>query len=206
MKFIFTFFLNLIVFTSMHAASNANFKIENFESKYAPDNYFLDEKGEKLSLETFEDKTILLVFWATWSAPCIKNILQLNSLKKDFKKFDFEIIALSEDFNDLDFLKNFFKTHDLRYLNIYKDINNSLFNEFNIISMPAAIIIQPNGLYNIKITGNINWHDNNLRSLLLSYIDKNASLPKNSYNSNSLDIKNTFRKTPSKIIKKDKII
>jgi len=47
------------------------------------------------SVDELKGKVLLLEFWATWCAPCIKAFPHLNELKSKFKNSDFEIIAIT---------------------------------------------------------------------------------------------------------------
>jgi thiol-disulfide isomerase/thioredoxin len=41
---------------------------------------FTDEYGNKVSFRGYKHKILYINFWATWCAPCIKRIPELNNL------------------------------------------------------------------------------------------------------------------------------
>ena len=43
---------------------------------------FYDVHGVGLKLDTLNEKTLIVNYWATWCAPCIKEIPELNNLAK----------------------------------------------------------------------------------------------------------------------------
>jgi len=49
-------------------------------------------------LEQEENQILILNFWATWCAPCIKELPVLESLTEKYKPEDLEVILLSLDF------------------------------------------------------------------------------------------------------------
>lgn len=51
--------------------------------------------GEKISLTDFSDKTIVLNFWATWCAPCLKEIPSLLELRKQLPKKKFVVLFVN---------------------------------------------------------------------------------------------------------------
>ena len=52
----------------------------------------------KKLISNSENKILLLNFWATWCAPCIKEIPELIELKEKFKN-NIEVYFISVDFN-----------------------------------------------------------------------------------------------------------
>jgi thiol-disulfide isomerase/thioredoxin len=63
----------------------------------APSFYLRDNMGKFRYLESFKGKKVLLHFWATWCAPCIKEMKELNKLYESLDKNSFEIIHICLD-------------------------------------------------------------------------------------------------------------
>jgi thiol-disulfide isomerase/thioredoxin len=62
-----------------------------------PAGTFSGPEGETLSLEDFRGKTLLVNFWATWCAPCEREMPHLGALETARGGSDFEVIAISVD-------------------------------------------------------------------------------------------------------------
>ncbi|WP_323789437.1 TlpA disulfide reductase family protein [Psychroserpens sp.] len=56
-----------------------------------------DFEGLQKFLKTTDDKTYVVNFWATWCAPCIKELPYFEKLNKDYSD-DVEVILVSLDF------------------------------------------------------------------------------------------------------------
>ncbi|QQV75015.1 Thiol-disulfide oxidoreductase ResA [Rickettsia tillamookensis] len=189
--YIIVFLLSIIIFIpKIHAKlyEKPKDKLEFSRGLSVPDNIiFFDEEKNQYSLDQFEGKTILLVFWATWSAPCVKEMPDLDMLQKDFRKLPFSVIPISEDYQDIKIVKEYFKSYQIRYLPIYHDYRNELFKALGVISLPTSILIDPNGKIVTSFVGNTNWYDEKVRDTILSAIPGNYPEPKNSYNEQSLN-------------------
>ncbi len=175
------FLLLIIVFTPKIYANPKN------GSNVPDDIIFFDEEKNQYSLDQFEGKTILLVFWATWSANCVKEMPDLDTLQKDFRKLPFSVIPVSEDYQDVKVIIEYYKSYQIRYLPIYQDYRNQLFKALGVISLPTSILIDPNGKIVTSFIGNTNWYDEKIRETILSAIPGNYPEPKNSYNGQSLN-------------------
>ena len=60
---------------------------------------FRDPDGKKVRLSDYRGKIVLVDFWASWCAPCRKQMPALISLYDRFKNKNFEIIGVSFDNN-----------------------------------------------------------------------------------------------------------
>lgn len=63
----------------------------------APGGTFIDADGETRGLEIFLGRTILVNYWATWCAPCEKEMPALGALQAARGGEAFEVVALSVD-------------------------------------------------------------------------------------------------------------
>ncbi|MEG8230652.1 TlpA disulfide reductase family protein [Candidatus Rickettsia tasmanensis] len=204
--YIIVFLLSIIIFIpKIHAKlyEKPKDKLAFLRGSSVPDNIiFFDEEKNQYSLDQFEGKTILLVFWATWSAPCVKEMPDLDMLQKDFRKLPFSVIPISEDYQDIKVVKEYFKSYHIRYLPIYHDYRNELFKALGVVSLPTSILIDPNGKIVTSFVGNTNWYDEKVRDTILAAIPGNYPEPKNSYNEQSLN----KPAKPLPPIKKDAIV
>jgi len=83
MKSIFLFFFLSSAFIC------AGQQIESFES--------FDDFEAKLSES---NKTLVVNYWATWCAPCIKELVYFEELEEKYKDQDVEVILVSLDFKN----------------------------------------------------------------------------------------------------------
>ncbi len=163
-------------------AESGKLKFKNLNSLDIPSEVeFFDEEGNKKFLEQFDNKTILLVFWATWCSACVKEMPELDMLQKDFRKLPFEVIAVSEDFQGIGAVQKYFKAQQIRYLKMYHDYQNKLFKAFSVVGLPTSFLINHDGKIMLVFSGEINWYDEEIRQTLLSYIPGNYPAPRNSY-------------------------
>ncbi len=54
------------------------------------------ESGSSMSLESLEGKVVLLNFWATWCAPCLREIPELNELADNYPD-DLVVLSISDE-------------------------------------------------------------------------------------------------------------
>lgn len=145
------------------------------------DGYFFDQNEQKQYLDKQEGTAILLVFWASWCGSCIANLPLLDNLQKDFRKLPFKIIAVSQDGRGADFISKYFQSNDIRHLEVFFDHNHKLFNEFSVVSMPTAFLINSEGKLKITFKGQIKWYNDEIRSMILHDIGWLGEKPKNTY-------------------------
>lgn len=160
----------------------AKWRITPLNHEYTIDDVeFFDAEHKKHFLDEFDGTTVLISFWAAWSDTASSFIPELDILQKDFRKLPFKVIPISIDYNNLDAINPFFKGYDVRYLPVYYDYKQTLFKAFKVTGIPTTILIDSKNRLVLKLEGNIQWHQEEIREMLLSYIDGNPAMPKNSY-------------------------
>lgn len=163
-------------------------KIIEQNPEYVPEDVAIfDEKNEQHFLEEYEGKTVLLVFWATWCAPCVAEMADLDALQKDFRKTSLIILPISEDYVGIDHVKSFYQINNITHLPAMYDHKNSLFKAFGVVGLPTSILIDTEGRAVVKFSGAVNWYDEKIRDIILKYIPGNPPLPRNSYKDNAVN-------------------
>ena len=180
------FSLNILLFTPFVVNAD-KYSIDKFDRYLDSEVSFFDGEGNKVFLDQYEGTNILLVFWATWCGTCVSEMPALDNLQKDFRKLPFKIIAVSQDYKGVEVVKDHFFAHEIRHLEVFHDKKNQLFREFSVVGMPTAFFINAEGKNKLVFKGRIKWHDNEVRSKILSEIGENLELPKNTYKFASLN-------------------
>jgi thiol-disulfide isomerase/thioredoxin len=135
--------------------SNDIEKIQIIKEPYHIDTLELMNYKENYSL--LNDKPALyfiINFWASWCAPCIKEMKSLNSLQK--KVSSLRVITISQD-KSLDLAKNFFKKNKHEALEKYFDKDKKALSKFSLRGLPTTFIVDKNYKVFAKIEGIIEW-------------------------------------------------
>jgi len=119
------------------------------EENMTPYEFMLSESQERMLIcakKGYEDKIILLDFFATWCPPCKAEIPHLTNIQKKYKD-NFEIIGiLLEQNKSNDELNNFIKQHSINYT-VVNDVNGQkIANTIgNVRSIPTMFLINQKG-------------------------------------------------------------
>ncbi len=111
-----------------------------------PDFQVYDIDGKSLSLDQFNNKVVLIDFWATWCPPCVDEMPNIVKAYKKYHDKGFEIIGISLDQNKKKFLR-FIEDNDMTWRQFYdgKGGNNELARKYSIDSIPSTFLLDKNG-------------------------------------------------------------
>ncbi len=140
-------------------ASGQVFK--NFQSTRSkppvPDTKFLAEDGSERSLSDYLGKGIVLNFWATWCAPCVREMPQLDRLAALVRGNGIDVLAISEDRKGMELAPKFYKKNKLNDLPVLVDQKSGLLRALKIKGLPSTILINPQGQEIGRVTGIAEW-------------------------------------------------
>jgi len=131
------------------------------------DTPFFDAKEEPLTLKDFKGRGLVVNFWATWCAPCIREMPSLNRLAKSLEGTGVELLTISEDRKGPKIVPDFLKTKGLKNLKPYYDPKGLLSRKFGIVGLPSTILINAEGLYMGRIMGTLEWDNDDIKAFLI---------------------------------------
>ena len=99
-------------------------------------------------IEASREVPVLLDFWATWCAPCCREIPHLREAYAAYKAKGLEIYAVSLD-NDEAKWRSFTSANDMPWINVQgidADKRSTAAAAYGITSIPANFLISPDGI------------------------------------------------------------
>jgi thiol-disulfide isomerase/thioredoxin len=144
--------------------------------RQAPKLIFYDVNDKPHAISEFKGRGVILNFWATWCAPCVKEMPDLDKLNVRLKDKGIDVLALSVDRDPLNLAKRFYKNNGIKNLTILADKKRKILRRLSIQALPTTVLINTNGREVGRITGVIKWNEPKnvafLRDILVSTIKK----------------------------------
>ena len=116
----------------------------------------IDSQNNLVEINT-ERKILIINFWATWCAPCKKEMPSLNHLAKKFKHEKLEIITIASGRNSISHIEDFFLTNEIDELPKFRDPSGKTAISYKVIGLPTTIIVNSKGKEVGRILGDIDW-------------------------------------------------
>lgn len=131
---------------------------------------FMGPEGEVVTMDNFKDRTILLNLWATWCAPCRKEMPALDQLQADLGSDKFEVVAVNLDRGGPEKPKAFLEEIGVNRLTFYNDSGNGILKDLRTkaraTGLPTTILIGPDGCEVGTMYGPAEWASDEAKSLL----------------------------------------
>ena len=161
LKFLF-FIICFSIFSSI-SQTNEDIPFNNIATHKNPKPItaviFEDFSGNEVSLKDYYGKLLIINFWATWCAPCKKEMPSLDSLYSDDSFKNLEVIAVNMEQPNKEKAKKFFDDLNIKNLSIFFDKKFNFVKEFNLRGVPTTILVDKTGLVVSKHEGILKWSE-----------------------------------------------
>ena len=119
---------------------------------------FSDPAGNRLRPADFKDKQpVLINLWATWCAPCVREMPMLDKLAGDLSG-KLRVVTVSQDMKGAAIVTPFFKQKGFKHLEPWLDKNNDLaFYYSEAAVLPMTILYDKSGHEIWRISGGFDW-------------------------------------------------
>lgn len=131
---------------------------------------FLDSTGNQVEISEFSGKLVLLNFWATWCAPCRKEMPSLDRLQQELGGNDFSVVTIASGRNPPEMVRQFFAAEGITNLEAYRDPSQNFTRAHGVFGLPISLIINADGAEIARLRGDADWHSPQAVALLKALI------------------------------------
>lgn len=121
-----------------------------------PDITLSDPAGESLTLGGGTGTPMLVNLWATWCAPCIKEMPLLDELAAELDG-EVQVLTISQDLNGADAVEPFFARNDLPNLPKWLDPETGFAFAIGAGGLPVTVLYDAGGREVWRIAGDYDW-------------------------------------------------
>jgi peroxiredoxin len=116
-----------------------------FSQQQAPDATFISIDGQKISLQDLRGKVVMVNFWATSCATCVKEMPQMVETYNKFRKQGLEFVAVAMRDDPPNYVLNYAETRKLPF-KVALDSGGDLAKQFGDVAMtPTTFVIGKDG-------------------------------------------------------------
>ncbi len=138
----------------------------------APDVIFQDPDGGAFALTRFKGAPFLVNLWATWCAPCVKELPTLEALeKRQMQDGTLGIAVVSQDMGPKESVEAFLKSKDIA-LRSHLDPEMKLTGALGVEVMPTTILYDAQGREVWRYVGDLDWTGEEAARLIAEVVPK----------------------------------
>jgi thiol-disulfide isomerase/thioredoxin len=137
------------------------------KGKAAPDTIFKDPSGEDVTMAVVRGRPALVNLWATWCAPCVKELPTLDRLEASIHpelepvaytpESQLQVIIISQDMGPQASVEAFLEHLKIKNLGAYHDDKMALSGALGVQVMPTTILYDSDGREVWRYVGDLDW-------------------------------------------------
>jgi thiol-disulfide isomerase/thioredoxin len=118
---------------------------------------FFDADDKARTFADYRGKGLVVNFWATWCAPCVKEMPHLDRLNALLKGEGIEVLPLSADRAGIRVVRPFYEKIGLKTLPILIDKETKVTRAFGIKGLPTTVLVDREGREVGRVVGIADW-------------------------------------------------
>lgn len=160
----FQFLLACLSVTATGCGVQAPPEVATTESQF-PGATLLNFDGSRQSIKDYHGKVAVINFWASWCAPCRREMPDLQRLGELLDPEQFVVLGVSVD-EDRFLAEEFLLQHDINFTNYHDKERVVAQQELGINAYPETFLVNAQGKIVRQITGEQRWDSPTMISLL----------------------------------------
>ena len=118
-------------------------QVQNFipanAGRLGPDVEWTNGNGDARRLGDFSGKVVMVNFWASWCAPCLRELPSIDRLQAAMAGDDFTVVAINIDQGGLRVAEPFARRLNLSSLSLYLDPRSIVSRAMGVQVMPTTV-------------------------------------------------------------------
>ena len=133
-----------------------------------PEALLTDAEGRETPLADWKGKWLVLNFWATWCAPCRREMPSLDRLQVAMPGL--AVLPVATGRNDPEAIARFYTEAAITALPTLRDPKSALARQLGVLGLPVTLIINPEGQEVARLIGDAEWDSPEAQALLTAMI------------------------------------
>jgi thiol-disulfide isomerase/thioredoxin len=164
-----------------------------------PEIRFENGDGEAMSLADFRASVVLVNIWATWCAPCRREMPTLDRLHATLGGSDFQVVALSIDRKGLPAVREFYAELGLETLPIYVDETGEAQRALSVLGLPTTLLLDRDGDEVGRLLGPAEWDSPEMVAFFRDYLKRTAADPGRKWSRPTRDVRGSSSHTVARL-------
>ena len=130
----------------------------------------VDGKGQPADMAPYRGKVLLVNLWATWCAPCIKELPSLGTLQQELGGDQFQVVTIAVDERDPAKIEPFLAGHGAANLPVLIDRDRTIEKVAQVIALPTSLLVDREGKVKAMVTGDACWNSGTALAAVKAFI------------------------------------
>lgn len=128
--------------------------------------------NEAHNLGEFVGRVVLLNFWATWCAPCLAELPDLDRLQSRFARDQFVVLPLCEDAQTVTVIDRYYARQRIEMLGRFMDPMGRGLKAYAVPAVPTSFILDRTGRLRGILPGAAPWDSPEAQALVAYYLNE----------------------------------
>jgi thiol-disulfide isomerase/thioredoxin len=134
------------------------------EPRLLPDLPVVDGGDQPHSLGAWQGKWVVLNFWATWCAPCRKEMPSLDRLQAAMPEV--AVLPVATGRNSVTAIEKFYAEAGVTGLPVLRDPKSELARGLGVMGLPVTLILNPEGQEVARLIGDAAWDSEEAKAVM----------------------------------------